>query len=90
MPEVHGGIAAWINIGLPISSQLAIAARNQGLVITAGSRFGVDGVFERFIRIPFTYPPEVIDRGVEALAAAWHSVTRTPMAHVEGEYAQVV
>jgi len=90
MPAVHGGIAAWINIGLPISSQLAIAARNQGLVITAGSRFGVDGVFERFIRIPFTYPPEVIDRGIEALAAAWHSVTRTPMAHAEGEYAQVV
>jgi DNA-binding transcriptional MocR family regulator len=90
MPEVPGGIAAWINIGLPISSQLAIAARNHGLVITAGSRFGVDGVFERFIRIPFSYPPEVIDRGIEALAAAWHSVTRTPMAHAEGEYAQVV
>ena len=90
MPAVSGGIAAWINIGLPVSSQLTIAARNHGLAITAGSRFGVDGVFERFIRVPFSYPPEHIDRGVDALAAAWHSVTRTPMAHVEGEYAQMV
>jgi DNA-binding transcriptional MocR family regulator len=90
MPPVSGGIAAWVNIGLPISSQLALAARSEGLVIAAGSRFGVEGLFERFVRIPFTYPPEVIDRGVAALAAAWRSVTRTPVAITGEEYAQVV
>jgi DNA-binding transcriptional MocR family regulator len=90
MPPVSGGIAAWVNIGLPISSQLVLAARNEGLVIAAGSRFGVEGLFERFVRIPFTYPPEVIDRGVTALAAAWHTVTRTPVTLHGEEYAQVV
>ena len=90
MPHVAGGIAAWVNIGLPISSQLVLAARTQGLVIAAGSRFGVEGLFERFLRIPFTYPPEVIDRGVTALAAAWHTVTRTPIAVTDADYAQVV
>jgi DNA-binding transcriptional MocR family regulator len=90
MPAVAGGIAAWVNIGLPISSQLALAARSEGLVIAAGARFGVEGLFERFIRIPFTYPPDVIDRGVDALAAAWHSVTRTPLTVSDGDYAQVV
>jgi DNA-binding transcriptional MocR family regulator len=90
VPAVAGGIAAWVNIGLPVSSQLAIAARNHGLAITAGARFGVEGLFERFIRVPFSYPPEYLDRGVEALVAAWHAVTRTPLAHAEGEYAQVV
>ncbi|MGB3908942.1 MAG: PLP-dependent aminotransferase family protein [Pseudolysinimonas sp.] len=90
MPTVAGGIAAWVNIGLPISSQLALAARNEGLVIAAGARFGVEGLFERFIRIPFTYPPDVIDRGVDALAAAWRSVARTPLAVTDGDYAQVV
>lgn len=90
MPHVAGGIAAWVNIGLPISSQLVLAARTEGLVIAAGSRFGVEGLFERFLRIPFTYPPETIDRGVTALAAAWHTVTRTPIAVTDAEYAQVV
>lgn len=90
MPPVAGGIAAWVNIGLPVSSQLAIAARHHGLVITAGSRFGVEGLFERFIRIPFSYPPDQIDRGVEALAAAWRSLTRAPIPHGDGEYAQFV
>ncbi|MEO5534527.1 MAG: PLP-dependent aminotransferase family protein [Pseudolysinimonas sp.] len=90
MPHVTGGIAAWVNIGLPISSQVALAARSHGLVIAAGSRFGVDGLFERFLRIPFTYPPDVIDRGVEALAATWRSVARSPLSLPDGEYAQVM
>lgn len=90
MPHVAGGITSWINIGLPISSQLALAARSEGLVIAAGSRFGIEGVFERFLRIPFTYPPDVIDRGVTALAAAWHTVTRTPMPVAEADFAHVV
>lgn len=90
MPHVGGGIAAWINIGLPISSQLALATRAQGLVIAAGPRFGVEGVFERFVRIPFTYPPEVIDRGIEALVASWHAVTRGPLMAAGDELTQVV
>jgi len=89
MPHVEGGIVAWVGLGAPLSSQLALAARSEGLVIGAGPRFGLDGVFERFLRIPFGMPPDQIDRGVDALAAAWHSVTRhsirlddTNLAHV--------
>ncbi|WP_167050643.1 PLP-dependent aminotransferase family protein [Salinibacterium sp. ZJ77] len=89
MPHVEGGIVAWVNIGAPVSSQLALAARNEGLVIGAGPRFGLDGVFERFLRIPFGAPPDQIDRAVDALARAWSSVTHhnvhlheTDLAHV--------
>lgn len=89
VPHAAGGITTWVELGLPISSQLALAARSEGLVIAAGSRFGVEGLFERFIRIPFTYPPDVIDRGVDALAAAWRSVTRSPIAVTDGDYAQI-
>lgn len=89
MPHVEGGIVAWVGLGAPLSSQLALAARNEGLVIGAGPRFGLDGVFERFLRIPFGMPADQIDRGVDALAAAWQTVTRrgipldgTNLAHV--------
>jgi DNA-binding transcriptional MocR family regulator len=91
VPHVAGGVAAWVNLGEPISSALTLAARNQGLLVAAGPRFGTDGgVFERFLRIPFTYPPDVIDRGVDALAAAWAAVRRTPFPAVEHDFAQVV
>jgi DNA-binding transcriptional MocR family regulator len=79
VPHARGGLTAWVNLGHPVSSQLAIAARNEGLIIAAGPRFGVDGAFERFLRIPFSYSAEDTERGVDALARAWASVGRHPM-----------
>lgn len=76
VPDVAGGLTVWVNLGAPVSSQLTIAARNNGLLIAAGPRFGVDGAFERFLRFPFSYSPEETDRAVEALAAAWSSLGR--------------
>jgi DNA-binding transcriptional MocR family regulator len=90
VPHVEGGLTVWANVGAPVSSQLALASRNHGLVIAAGPRFGIDGVFERFIRIPFSHPEDLIDRCVDALAAAWADVARTPMPIGDEELAAVV
>ncbi|WP_345762245.1 PLP-dependent aminotransferase family protein [Diaminobutyricibacter sp. McL0608] len=79
MPALDGGLAAWVGIGAPISSQLALAARNNGLSITAGPRFGFDGAFERFLRIPITYSAAETARAFDALAAAWSTVLRHPV-----------
>ena len=79
VPRARGGLTAWVNLGHPVSSQLAIAARNEGLIIAAGPRFGVDGAFERFLRIPFSYSADETERGVDALARAWAAVGRHPM-----------
>ncbi len=79
MPHVGGGLTAWVNLGHPVSSQLALAARSEGLVIASGPRFGIDGAFERFLRLPFSYGAEETRRGVDALAAAWAHVGRHPM-----------
>ncbi|NEN04846.1 PLP-dependent aminotransferase family protein [Diaminobutyricibacter tongyongensis] len=79
MPAVDGGLAAWVGIGAPISSQLALGARNNGLSITAGPRFGFDGAFERFLRIPITYSAGETARAFDALAAAWAAVLRHPI-----------
>lgn len=90
VPHVEGGLTAWINLGQPVSSQLALAARNEGLVIAAGPRFGLDGVFERYLRIPFGYPAADTDRGVAALERAWATVMRHPMPVIGADLAQVV
>jgi DNA-binding transcriptional MocR family regulator len=79
VPHVAGGLAAWVNIGTPMCSQLALASRTQGLLITAGPRFGVDGAFERFLRVPITYDTADVDRAVSALARAWSSLARHPL-----------
>ncbi|MEP6841974.1 MAG: PLP-dependent aminotransferase family protein [Pseudolysinimonas sp.] len=90
LPQPDGGLTLWINLGAPVSSQLALAARNEKLVIAAGPRFGMNGVFERFLRVPYSHPPELIDRAVDALAAAWNGVTRHPVALGQEDLAEVV
>jgi hypothetical protein len=42
--------------------------------VAAGPRFGVDGAFERFRRLPFNHPEPVLAEAVERLAVAWRTV----------------
>ncbi|WP_431278462.1 PLP-dependent aminotransferase family protein [Leifsonia poae] len=78
MPALDGGLAAWVGIGAPVSSALALGARNHGLLIAAGPRFGLDGAFERFLRIPITYSEEDTARALTALSRTWASSLHTP------------
>ena len=79
VPRVHGGLTLWVGLGHPVSSQLTLAARNAGLLLAAGPRFGIDGAFERFLRLPFSYSIEEMDRAVAALSTAWRSLSRIPL-----------
>ncbi|BDZ52204.1 GntR family transcriptional regulator [Frondihabitans sucicola] len=74
VPDVHGGLALWVGLGAPLSSALVLSARGRGVTITSGSRFGIDGAFERNIRIPFTAPIPTLTEGIGRLAAAWAAV----------------
>jgi DNA-binding transcriptional MocR family regulator len=78
VPELHGGLAAWVGIGAPVSSALALGARNHGLLLAAGPRFGLDGAFERFLRIPITYSEDETARAVTALSHAWATALHQP------------
>ncbi len=74
VPHVDGGLAVWVGIGAPVSTELALAARSRGLAITGGSRFGHDGAFERFLRIPITATPAATDRALDILEDAWRGI----------------
>jgi DNA-binding transcriptional MocR family regulator len=52
-----GGQSLWCELGEPISTRLAVAAEAHGLRLAPGSRFAVDGGWERWLRVPFTLPP---------------------------------
>ena len=74
VPATAGGLSLWVNLGRSVSSQLTLAARQEGLLLAAGPRFGIDGAFERFLRLPFSSPVEDIDRAVGMLQQAWESL----------------
>jgi DNA-binding transcriptional MocR family regulator len=70
-----GGLALWVRLPAPVSSALSAAASRVGLDVPPGPRFGVDGTLERFVRIPYTLPPDQMADAVQLLARAWRSVT---------------
>ncbi|HEX7947619.1 MAG TPA: PLP-dependent aminotransferase family protein, partial [Phenylobacterium sp.] len=66
-----GGLSLWAELPMAVSSQLAATSERFGLRLAAGPRFGVDGAFERFLRVPYTLAPEQLDQAVERLERAY-------------------
>lgn len=69
-----GGMSLWARMPEPVSTALAAVAPSHGVLLTAGPRFGVQGAFEHFARLPYTQDPEVIEPAVAAVADAYRQV----------------
>ncbi|MCW0046977.1 PLP-dependent aminotransferase family protein [Brevundimonas sp. BT-123] len=75
-PRPAGGLSLWARLPETISSALTIAAEAEGLRLAAGPRFGVDGAFERRLRLPYTLPEDQLDEAVVRLGRAARKVGR--------------
>jgi DNA-binding transcriptional MocR family regulator len=68
--EPAGGLSIWCRLPEPMSTRLAVAAVNHGVQIAPGSRFGVHGGLERWLRLPFGQPADKLFEGVRRLSVA--------------------
>lgn len=73
-----GGLVTWCELDEPVATRLAVAAESQGLRLVPGSRFGVDGGWERWLRVPFTLPPAVLTDAVARLGRVARAVGGRP------------
>ncbi|HEY0628144.1 MAG TPA: PLP-dependent aminotransferase family protein [Sphingomicrobium sp.] len=69
-----GGLSAWAELPRPVSTALAVAARDLGVRIAPGNLFGVDGAFERFVRLPYALPKAELTVVVDRLVLAWERI----------------
>jgi DNA-binding transcriptional MocR family regulator len=69
-------VTLWAELDGPISSALARAAEDVGVRLAPGPRFGLDGTLERFIRLPFTLPPDDLAEAVHRIASVRHDLDR--------------
>jgi len=69
-----GGLSVWAELPEAISTGIAATARRYGLSVAAGPRFGVNGAFERFMRLPYTQPGEVLEQAVNRLARTFEAI----------------
>jgi len=72
----EGGLSLWVELSRADSTRLALAAPDHGVRIAPGVRFGINGAYERFLRLPFSRNEADLDRAVEGLAAAWTTLDR--------------
>ncbi|MBF6183156.1 MocR-like transcription factor YczR [Nocardia otitidiscaviarum] len=73
--EGAGGMSLWVQLPTPVSTALAATAPNHGVLLAAGPRFGVQGAFERFLRLPFTQEEADLRLAVKSIAAAYSALT---------------
>lgn len=73
-----GGLSVWCRLPGPVSTALTVIAPNFGIRLAAGPRFGIGGAFERYLRVPFTLPPEQLETAVRALRSAQDRLDAAP------------
>lgn len=72
-----GGLSLWLELDAPLSTPLTLLAAQAGVIVVPGSRFGVDGTLERFLRLPYALPSERLEEAVRRLAAVWSGLDRS-------------
>ncbi|QTF08189.1 PLP-dependent aminotransferase family protein [Brenneria izadpanahii] len=67
----EGGLSWWFELPKPLASVFAASAETIGIRIGAGPRFGADGAFERFLRLPFTLETAQMNAALARLQPLW-------------------
>ncbi|HKN02566.1 MAG TPA: PLP-dependent aminotransferase family protein [Buttiauxella sp.] len=75
VPE--GGLSWWIELPKPLATVFAASAELIGIRIGAGPRFGAEGAFERYLRLPFTLEPAQMRTALERLKPIWDNLVQT-------------
>lgn len=65
-----GGLTLWVKAGGLSGSRLAEVGERLGVRVPSGPRFGVDGAFEGYVRLPFTVSGAVAEEAALRLATA--------------------
>lgn len=69
-----GGMALWMQLPAPMSTALAATSPYHGVLLAAGPRFGIEGAFERFLRLPYAHSEEDLRTAVRGIAAAYDAL----------------
>jgi DNA-binding transcriptional MocR family regulator len=70
VPEPAGGLVLWCGLPERQSHALVAAAQRHGLHLAPGPLFGTGHALDDRLRLPFTQPPEVLERAVAVLVRA--------------------
>jgi len=73
-----GGLSLWCALPEARSSALVAKAEERGVLLAAGPEFAPEGGLDRFVRIPYAQPEDVLSDAIARLAAAWRDTFTDP------------
>jgi DNA-binding transcriptional MocR family regulator len=71
-----GGSALWVDLGGVDAAVFAQVALRHGVEVVPGAAMDPSGAHDTYIRLPFTFPLEVLTELVERLRRAWAELQR--------------
>ncbi|MEV5607387.1 PLP-dependent aminotransferase family protein [Streptomyces sp. NPDC052225] len=74
----QAGLCLWLELLDTDSSRLADLAATHRLTVTPGHHFSPDGALDRYLRLPFTLPPDALDTAVDRLDEAHRHLRPEP------------
>lgn len=82
---VHGlgGLCLWVRLPEPLATAVAIGVRARGVRISPGTRFGADGGFDSYLRIPYGLPPATVVEGVRRIGETYRGIAGADIGGVE-------
>ena len=82
--QPEGGLSWWIELPKAQATVFAAHAESAGIRIGAGPRFGVDGAFERYLRLPFTLEASAMRQALMRLQPIWQQLVEQPAERMRG------
>ena len=71
----EGGLSFWVELPGMLATLFSVRAESRGIHIGTGTRFGLAGAFDRYLRLPFTLSDEELRSAFTTLQPLWHSLT---------------
>jgi DNA-binding transcriptional MocR family regulator len=75
-----GGLSLWCGLPEARSSALVAKAEEHGVLLAAGPEFAPEGGLDRFVRIPYSQPEDILTDAIARLASAWRDTLSDPAA----------
>jgi DNA-binding transcriptional MocR family regulator len=72
--QPDGGLSFWVELPEMVATQFAARAESAGIHLGTGTRFGVAGAFDRWLRLPFTLDDEALRVAFKTLQPLWNSL----------------
>lgn len=72
--QPQGGLSFWVELPDTLATLFAMRAESEGIQLGTGTRFGLAGAFDRFLRMPFTLPDETLRSAFQTLQPIWDNL----------------